>query len=73
MHKLTKNVLIASLLLTLVVSIRLEAQILTIPSPPVIGAKSYLVIDATTDFEIAALDPGSSAAISKSVVASITR
>ena len=57
MHKLTKNVLIASLLLMLIVNIRLEAQILTIPSPPVIGAKSYLVIDATTDFEIAALDP----------------
>ncbi len=29
----------------------------SVPSPPVIGAKSYLVIDATTDFEIAALDP----------------
>ena len=35
----------------------LKAQILTIPSPPVIGAKSYLLIDATTDYTIASLDP----------------
>ena len=27
------------------------------PAPPIIGAKSYLVIDATTGHEIAALDP----------------
>ena len=36
---------------------QLKAQILTIPSPPVIGAKSYLLIDATTDYTIASLDP----------------
>jgi D-alanyl-D-alanine carboxypeptidase (penicillin-binding protein 5/6) len=28
-----------------------------VPAPPIIGAKSYLVIDATTGHEIAALDP----------------
>ena len=36
---------------------QLKAQILTIPSPPVIGAKSYLLIDATTNHTIASLDP----------------
>ena len=36
---------------------QLKAQILTIPSPPVIGAKSYLLIDAATDYTIASLDP----------------
>ena len=27
------------------------------PAPPIIGAKSYLVIDATTGHELASLDP----------------
>ena len=36
---------------------QLKAQILTIPSPPVIGAKSYLLIDSTTNHTIASLDP----------------
>ena len=57
MYKLSKNVINAPLLLILIISIRIEAQIITIPSPPVIGAKSYLIIDATTNFEIATLDP----------------
>ena len=32
------------------------------PAPPIIGAKSYLVIDATTGHEIASLDPDSALA-----------
>ncbi|MDJ0750191.1 MAG: D-alanyl-D-alanine carboxypeptidase family protein [Woeseiaceae bacterium] len=28
-----------------------------VPAPPIIGAKSYLMIDATTGYELAALDP----------------
>lgn len=35
----------------------LLAATLPVPSPPVIGAKSYLVIDATTGAELAALNP----------------
>lgn len=35
----------------------LFAATLPVPSPPVIGAKSYLVIDATTGTELAALNP----------------
>ena len=33
------------------------AQTVPTPAPPIIGAKSYLVIDATTGQELAALDP----------------
>ncbi|MDH4109202.1 MAG: D-alanyl-D-alanine carboxypeptidase [Gammaproteobacteria bacterium] len=33
------------------------AQDLPVPAPPVIGAKSYLVIDASTGFELATLNP----------------
>lgn len=32
-------------------------QSMPVPAPPIIGAKSYLVIDATTGHEIASLDP----------------
>ncbi|HZW59581.1 MAG TPA: serine-type D-Ala-D-Ala carboxypeptidase, partial [Woeseiaceae bacterium] len=28
-----------------------------VPSPPVIGAKSYMLIDSNTGYEIAALNP----------------
>jgi D-alanyl-D-alanine carboxypeptidase (penicillin-binding protein 5/6) len=38
-------------------SVTYAASPMPIPAPPIIGAKSYLVIDATTGKEIAALDP----------------
>ncbi len=33
------------------------AQVMPAPAPPIIGAKSYLVIDSTTGQELASLDP----------------
>ncbi len=33
------------------------AQVMPAPAPPIIGAKSYLVIDSTTGRELASLDP----------------
>lgn len=33
------------------------AQVMPAPAPPIIGAKSYLVIDSTTGTELASLDP----------------
>ena len=54
----TKNKIIFYLtFLVILLGNQLKAQILTIPSPPVIGAKSYLLIDATTNHTIASLDP----------------
>ncbi len=45
-------------LLSLLVAFQTAAaQIRPVPAPPVIGAKSYLVIDSTTGHEIASLEP----------------
>ena len=45
------------LLFYLFASVTYAASPMPVPAPPIIGAKSYLVIDATTGKEIAALDP----------------
>jgi D-alanyl-D-alanine carboxypeptidase (penicillin-binding protein 5/6) len=45
------------LLLLLIAFQTAAAQIRPVPAPPVIGAKSYLVIDSTTGHEIASLEP----------------
>ena len=44
-------------LATLVPAARAAAQTLPVPAPPVIGAKGYLVIDASTGYELATLNP----------------
>lgn len=44
-------------LLSLVASNTYAQSALPAPAPPVIGAKSYLVVDATTGKELASLDP----------------
>jgi D-alanyl-D-alanine carboxypeptidase (penicillin-binding protein 5/6) len=49
--------IVSLLLLYFVASATYAASPMPIPAPPIIGAKSYLVIDATTGKEIAALDP----------------
>ncbi|MGB5257894.1 MAG: D-alanyl-D-alanine carboxypeptidase family protein [Woeseiaceae bacterium] len=46
-----------ALLLLFVTAIAQSAEPMPTPAPPVIGAKSYLVIDARTGHEIAALNP----------------
>lgn len=43
--------------LLLALSLNARAAELPVPSPPVIGAKSYLVVDSRTGFEIASLNP----------------
>jgi len=45
------------ILLLILIALPLSATAMPVPSPPVIGAKSYLVIDGTTGHEIAALNP----------------
>ena len=57
MYLRKKKLYLPLIIINLFINNALWAQNLTIPSPPIIGAKSYLVIDSTTDFEIAALDP----------------
>ncbi len=57
MYLRKKKLYLPLIIINLFINNGLWAQNLTIPSPPIIGAKSYLVIDSTTDFEIAALDP----------------
>jgi D-alanyl-D-alanine carboxypeptidase (penicillin-binding protein 5/6) len=57
MHLRKKKLYLPLIIINLFINNALWAQNLAIPSPPIIGAKSYLVIDSTTDFEIAALDP----------------
>jgi D-alanyl-D-alanine carboxypeptidase (penicillin-binding protein 5/6) len=47
----------AVLLLTFCASSALAQAVMPAPAAPIIGAKSYLVIDARTGHEIAALDP----------------
>ena len=49
--------IVSLLLLSLIASATYAASPMPIPAPPIIGAKSYLAIDATTGKEIAALDP----------------
>ena len=49
--------IVSLLLFYFVASATYAASPMPIPAPPIIGAKSYLVIDATTGKEIAALDP----------------
>jgi serine-type D-Ala-D-Ala carboxypeptidase (penicillin-binding protein 5/6) len=44
-------------LATLVPVTRAAAQTLPVPAPPVIGARGYLVIDASTGYELATLNP----------------
>jgi len=44
-------------LATLVPVTRAAAQTVPVPAPPVIGAKGYLVIDASTGYELATLNP----------------
>lgn len=46
----------AAAVLVLVVSVA-AAQNMPIPAPPIIGAKSYLLLDAQTGHELAALEP----------------
>ena len=57
MYLRKKKLYLPLIIINLFINNALWAQNLTIPSPPIIGAKSYLVIESTTDFEIAALDP----------------
>ena len=57
MYLRKKKLYLPLIIISLLINNGLWAQNLAIPSPPIIGAKSYLVIDSTTDFEIAALDP----------------
>jgi len=57
MYLRKKKLYLPLIIINLFINNGLWAQNLAIPSPPIIGAKSYLVIDSTTDFEIAALDP----------------
>ena len=45
------------LLTILVTSTSYAQSLMPVPAPPIIGAKSYLVIDATTGHELATLDP----------------
>ena len=53
-----RNFFLAATLLALLVATTAGAQQpRPVPAPPIIGAKSYLVIDATTGKELAALDP----------------
>lgn len=44
-------------LLSLLLGAPVHAQTMPAPAPPIIGAKSYLVIDALSGFEIASLKP----------------
>jgi D-alanyl-D-alanine carboxypeptidase (penicillin-binding protein 5/6) len=46
-----------ALLLLLTTAVTPAAELRPLPSPPIIGAKSYLVIDSTTGREIAQLEP----------------
>ena len=57
MYLRKKKLYLPLIVINLLINNGLWAQNLAIPAPPIIGAKSYLVIDSTTDFEIAALDP----------------
>lgn len=52
-----RSVQLIVLLSLLCISGSAAAQTRPVPAPPVIGAKSYLVIDGTTGHEIAALEP----------------
>ncbi|MDG1713053.1 MAG: D-alanyl-D-alanine carboxypeptidase [Woeseiaceae bacterium] len=44
-------------ILKIILGTAASAQTPNIPAPPIIGAKSYLIIDATTNYEIGSLDP----------------
>ena len=55
----TRPTLFIALLSLLAAFQTATAQIRPAPAPPVIGAKSYLVIDSTTGHEIASLKPDS--------------
>ena len=44
-------------ILNIILGTAVSAQTPNIPAPPIIGAKSYLIIDATTNYEIGSLDP----------------
>jgi len=44
-------------ILNIILGTAASAQTPNIPAPPIIGAKSYLIIDATTNYEIGSLDP----------------
>tara|TARA_B100001094_G_scaffold324154_1_gene376270 strand:+ start:543 stop:1694 length:1152 start_codon:yes stop_codon:yes gene_type:complete len=43
--------------LNIILGTALFAQTPIIPAPPIIGAKSYLIIDATTNYEVGSLEP----------------
>jgi len=57
MHYTKKKLYLPLIIISLLINNGLRAQNLAIPAPPIIGAKSYLVVDPTTGFEIAALEP----------------
>ena len=51
------KVRVIALIALFIVSTGFAADPRPLPAPPVIGATSYLVIDATTGHEIASLEP----------------
>ena len=57
MYLRKKKLYLPLIIINFLIHNSLWGQNLAIPAPPIIGAKSYLVIDSTTNFEIAALEP----------------